>query len=192
MLNVEELEAALARLDAPLHQMEEYKYMYAKMERLQAVVIGKSYTDFGLDTPEGEFLKISDVHQGNVLLIDFWASWCGPCRRANPEVVEIYNTYHDQGFEIVGISFDDDQQSLERFVKDRNMEWVQYFDGKRWENEYGRKFGIHAIPAMWLLGKDGRVVDFNARANLPDKIEKLVNDSLPSQSAASLSPTAEH
>ena len=91
MLDTEDLETALTSLDSPLLQMEEYQYMYGKLERMKAVAIGNPYTDFELPTPDGDPLKVSEVHNGNVMLIDFWASWCGPCRRANPEVVAIYS-----------------------------------------------------------------------------------------------------
>jgi thiol-disulfide isomerase/thioredoxin len=128
-------------------------------------------------------LKFTDVqgkkfdlesYRGKVVLVDFWATWCGPCVAGLPEVIEQYKKYHDQGLEIVGISFDQDKDALQQFVKDKEMGWVQFFDGKGWENEYGQKYGIHAIPAMWLIGRDGKIVDFNARADLPEKISKLL------------------
>ncbi len=84
--------------------MEEFNYMKGKLERMKVVAIGQPYTDFELATPKGGTLKVSDVHNGNVLLIDFWASWCRPCRIANPELVDIYHDYHDRGFEILGVS----------------------------------------------------------------------------------------
>ncbi len=154
-LDVEQLEAALTRLDAPLQQMEEYKYMYGKLERMQAVAIGEKYTDFGLNTLEGETLKVSDVHNGNVLLIDFWASWCGPCRRANPELVEIYNEYHDKGFEILGVSLDRDSASWVQAIADDNLTWKHISDLKYWNSEGAELYGVPAIPHAVLIDREG-------------------------------------
>jgi len=160
-LDTEQLEAALTRLDAPLHEMEEYKYMYGKLEHMKAVAIGKKYTDFALETPEGDLLKVSDVHQGNVLLIDFWASWCGPCRRANPEVVEIYNDYHDAGFEILGVSLDRDSASWVKAIADDNLTWKHISDLKYWNSAGAELYGVPAIPHTVLINKDGIIIAKN-------------------------------
>ena len=112
--------------------------------------------------------------KGKVVLVDFWATWCGPCVAELPRVKEAYDKLHPKGFEIVGISFDQDKSKLEAFVKEKEMAWPQYFDGKYWENDYGKKYGIQGIPAMWLVGKDGNLVDMNARDGLAAKVEKLL------------------
>jgi thiol-disulfide isomerase/thioredoxin len=175
MLDVDQLEAALTRLDDPLQEMEEYKYMYGKMERMKAVAIGKKYTDFGLETPEGEFLKVSDVHNGGVLLIDFWASWCGPCRRANPEVVKIYNTYHDQGFEILGVSLDRDSASWVKAIADDQLTWSHISDLKYWNSEGAVLYGVPAIPHTVLIDRDGIITAKNLEGEeLREAIEELL------------------
>ena len=111
---------------------------------------------------------------GKVVLVDFWATWCGPCMAEVPNVVKSYQKLHDKGFEIVGISFDQDKAKLESVTKAKGMTWVQYFDGKGWQNEFGQKFGINSIPRMWLVNKKGMVVDTEARENLEAKVEKLL------------------
>ena len=115
-------------------------------------------------------------HRGKVVLIDYWATWCGPCVAGLPEVIDLYGKYHDKGLEIVGISFDQDKDALVKFVEKKEMAWAQYFDGKGWQNEYGRKYGINGIPTMWLIGKDGKVVDFEARQDLAEKLAKLLKE----------------
>jgi thiol-disulfide isomerase/thioredoxin len=117
-----------------------------------------------------------EEYRGKVVLVDFWATWCGPCVAGMPELIDLYKTHHEQGFEIVGISFDSDKESLEKFVAEHEMPWVQFFDGKSWDNEYGRLYGIRAIPTMWLIGRDGKVVDFAARMNLSEKVEQLLEE----------------
>lgn len=112
--------------------------------------------------------------KNKVVLIDFWATWCGPCVAEVPNVVKTYEKLHEKGFEIVGISFDADKDALEKFVADKKMTWPQYFDGKRWENKFGREYGISSIPSMWLLDKKGILRDMNARGGLEAKVEKLL------------------
>ena len=112
--------------------------------------------------------------KGKVVLVDFWATWCGPCMAELPEVLKVYKDYHDKGFEIVGISFDQDKDALEKTLKEKGMTWPQYYDGKGWENAIGQKYGIAAIPAMWLVGKDGNVQDINARQDLGGKVARLL------------------
>jgi thiol-disulfide isomerase/thioredoxin len=122
---------------------------------------------------DGRAVNLADL-RGKVVLVDFWATWCGPCVKELPNVLAAFEKLHPQGFEIVGISFDQDQEALTSFVKKENMPWPQFFDGKGWENQFGRQFGITSIPAMWLVDRQGLVRDFNARADLVGKVEKLL------------------
>jgi thiol-disulfide isomerase/thioredoxin len=113
--------------------------------------------------------------RGKVVLLDFWATWCGPCRMEIPNVVATYNALHSQGFEIVGISLDQDKEQMVKFTKAAGMAWPQYFDGKRWENEISTRFGIDSIPAAWLLDKKGFVRSTEARGdNLAEQVKKLL------------------
>ena len=175
MLDAQQLETALGKLDTPLHEMEEYKLMYNKMERMLAVDIGKKYSDFGLETPEGEMLNVSDVHQGQVLLIDFWASWCRPCRMVNPEVVELYNTYHDQGFEILGVSLDRDSASWVQAIADDQLTWHHISDLKYWSSAGAELYGVSAIPHTVLIDRDGIITAKSLHGDeLREAIESLL------------------
>ena len=114
--------------------------------------------------------------KGKVVLIDFWATWCGPCVAELPNVKKTYAKYHEKGFEIVGISLDQSKDKLIKFVGKEKMPWPQHFDGQGWKNEFAVKYGIQGIPAMWLIDKKGNLVDMKARGGLDGKVEKLLTE----------------
>jgi thiol-disulfide isomerase/thioredoxin len=129
--------------------------------------------DMKFTAVDGREIDLAQLH-GKVVLIDFWATWCAPCMVEAPRVVEAYKRLHPRGFEIVGISFDQDKAALERITKEKGMIWPQYFDGKGWQNDFGVKYGIHSIPTMWLIDKHGKIASTNAREDLAGQIEKLL------------------
>ena len=117
-----------------------------------------------------------DKLKGKVVLIDFWATWCGPCVAELPNIKKTYAKFHEKGFEIVGISLDQSRDKLAKFVEKEKMDWPQHFDGQGWKNEFAVKYGIQGIPAMWLVDKKGNLVDMKARNGLDGKIEKLLGE----------------
>ncbi|NOX99705.1 MAG: TlpA family protein disulfide reductase [Verrucomicrobia bacterium] len=110
----------------------------------------------------GEKVDLASM-KGKVVLVDFWATWCGPCVAELPNVLDAYKKHHDKGFEIIGISLDQDEAALKSFIKENDMPWTQYFDGKGWKNDIAQKYSITSIPATFLIGKNGKVVASNLR-----------------------------
>jgi thiol-disulfide isomerase/thioredoxin len=140
------------------------------LRRLNAV--GKPL-DIKFTALDGRLVDLSQM-KGKVVLVDFWATWCGPCVGEIPHVKEAYEQFHAKGFEVVGISFDSIQQNLQRFVEQKQLLWPQYFDGKVWENKFGVQYGIGYIPVMWLMDKKGNLRELNGRTDLQGKVEKLL------------------
>ncbi len=129
----------------------------------------------GMDGKEINLEKM----RGKVVLIDFWASWCGPCMAEVPNMKKVYDEYHSQGLEIIGVNLDQDLDVLKTTVAKHGMNWLHHFDGENPDGGWAGKYGISAIPAMWLIDKQGLLQDVNAREDLEAKVKKLLAEKTP-------------
>jgi peroxiredoxin len=128
----------------------------------RSLVEGAKFPDFDEKDVTGKPISVAN-YKGKVVLIDFWATWCGPCVAELPNVLKAYEKHHGKGFEIIGISLDQDQTKLTTFTKQKNMTWQQFFDGKGWGNKLAAKYGVNSIPATYLLDGDGKIIAKNLR-----------------------------
>lgn len=124
--------------------------------------VGAEFPDFQTKDINGEPLSLSQF-KDKVVLIDFWATWCPPCIEEMPNIVKTYQKFHDKGFEIIGISLDQNENRFLRFLKDNSMTWRQHFDGKGGENELARKYSITSIPTTFLIDANGKIIAKNLR-----------------------------
>ena len=172
-MEVSDLERIVSLLDSGIHDATEYEMLSQRVETLKSVEIGQPAVDFALMDTTGNPIAISSF-RGKILLIDFWASWCGPCRRENPNVVQLYNDFSSKGFEIIGVSFDESRDRWIKAIQDDGLVWPHVSDLKGWQSEAGKLYAITAIPATVLLDREGVIVAKNLRVDdLRAKLEEL-------------------
>ncbi len=157
--------------------IDSFKYaqqFYARFSEIKMLNIGEIAPDINLPNPKGELISLSSL-KGQVVLLDFWASWCGPCRKENPNNVLLYNKYHAKGFTIYGVSLDKNKEAWVKAIMDDGLTWNQVSDLKYWASEAAKLYKVEAIPFTVLLDKEGRIVAKNLRgAELAAKVQQLL------------------
>lgn len=168
----DQLKELAGSIDEKYKGDEKVQAVEARIKTLDATAVGQAFTDIKGKTPEGKDIALSDyAGKGKYVLVDFWASWCGPCRAEMPKVVELYKQYKDKGFEVVGISFDSKNEDWTKGIKDLGITWPQISDLKGWGSSGATLYGVNSIPHMLLIDKDGKIIE---RGITPDQAaEKL-------------------
>ncbi|MFP4488893.1 MAG: peroxiredoxin family protein, partial [Bacteroidales bacterium] len=134
------------------------------LEKRKRLVPGERAPDFTQDDPEGTAVSLYDMLGSGLLLLDFWASWCGPCREAYTGLGTVYDKYHDRGFDILSVSLDRDRDDWLGAIEDDRLEWTHVSDLRYWNNEVARLYAVDAIPANFLLDAEGMIVAVNQGA----------------------------
>lgn len=158
------------------HHYYYFQQMLDERKAEMATAVGQQYTDLAMPNPKGKTIRVSDyVKKNKYTLIDFWASWCGPCRAEMPTVVKAYNLYHKKGFEVVGVSFDSNKAAWVKAIAQLKLSWPHMSDLKGWGCAASAVYNVKGIPANVLVDSQGVIVAKNLRGeNLLNELAKLM------------------
>ena len=142
----------------------------------EKIAIGKEAPDFTQNDTSGHAVTLSSF-RGKYVLVDFWASWCGPCRKENPNVVAAYQKYHSKGFEILGVSLDQEAANWKKAIRSDNLGWIHVSDLKYWENAVAVLYGVQGVPQNYLVDPQGKIIASSLRgADLEKKLAEIYNN----------------
>ena len=174
IMELEPLKQIYSLLSEKAKETAPGKILANRIADLEKVSIAATAPDFTLTTPDGKQVSLYSV-KGKLKIIDFWASWCNPCRQANPEVVEIYKEYHPKGLEILGVSLDNNQEAWVKAIEDDGLTWNHVSDLKGWENAAAQLYGVNSIPHLLVLDENNQIVARNLHGQeLKDKIAEML------------------
>ena len=171
----DEIESYINAMDTAVANTPVIKELKDRVKFMKAVAIGQKAPDFTLNDPEGNPVSLSSKIGSKVLLIDFWAAWCGPCRRENPNVVKVYNEFHNKGFDILGVSLDQKKDDWVKAISDDKLSWTHVSDLQYWNNAAAKLYAVNSIPANFLLDENGTIIARDLREDaLYNKVKEVL------------------
>lgn len=175
-LSPEEIRENVKALDSSLESTQYVHVLKNLANTIETVLPGNIAPDFVSTSPEGITKRFSDQIGKNYILLDFWAAWCGPCRRDNPNVVAAYKKYKDRGFTVYGVSLDKSKESWVKAIQDDELDWQQVSDLKFWNSDAAALYGVRSIPSNFLIAPNGEIIARNIRGeDLQEKLEELLS-----------------
>ena len=168
-----ELDSLTSKFAPEISKSEYVVKLKEIVQEQKKTAVGAMAPDFTMNDPEGKPVQLASM-KGKVVVVDFWASWCGPCRQENPNLVKLYQQFHSKGFEILGVSLDKTKEDWLKAIKDDNLTWIHVSDLQFWQNAAARLYGVNAIPQSFLLDKDGKIIGKGLRREqLAKKLAEL-------------------
>jgi peroxiredoxin len=175
-LSLSEIALFINSLPPDVAKIQTVKELKEKLAILKNVEVGQKAPDFKMQDNHGDMVALSSKTGNGYLLIDFWAAWCNPCRKENPNVVKVYKEFKAKGFDIIGVSLDKDELSWYKAIENDRLTWTHVSDLQYWSNAAAKLYGVNSIPANFLLDKNGVIIARNLTGDsLYNKIKELVN-----------------
>ncbi len=172
--NIQTLKKQYNKLSAELKNTKKGKSISEAFEKLSIVDVGVKAPDFEAPNPQGKIVSLKES-MGKLTLVEFWASWCGPCRQENPYIVKMYNEFHDKGFNIISISLDKNQDDWVEAIAEDNLRWNHISHLKSWQEPIAILYSVKSIPSTFLLDQNGIVIAKDLRQeDLHKKIKELL------------------
>jgi peroxiredoxin len=170
-----EIESMISGLDSSIASLPPIKLLKERVNIMKSVAVGQKAPDFTLNDVDGKPVTLSSKFGPKLLLIDFWAAWCGPCRKENPNVVKVYNEFHKKGFDVVGVSLDHAKEDWTKAIADDKLTWTHVSDLQWWNNAAAKIYAVNSIPANFLLDETGKIIGKNLRGkDLYNKVSETL------------------
>jgi peroxiredoxin len=174
-MEAEEIESMINGLDTAIAAIYQVKSLKERVAAMKAVAVGQKAPDFTMNDVDGNPVTLSSKIGSKVLLIDFWAAWCSPCRKENPNVVKVYTEFHKKGFDVFGVSLDQKKEDWVKAIADDKLTWTHVSDLQYWSNAAAKMFAVSAIPANFLLDETGTIIGRNLRGEaLYNKVNEVL------------------
>jgi peroxiredoxin len=174
-MEADEIESMVNGLDTAIAALPPIKSLKERVIAMKTVAVGQKAPDFTLNDINGNPLALSSKIGSKLLLIDFWASWCNPCRQENPNVVKVYNEFHKKGFDVFGVSLDQKKEPWVKAIADDKLTWTHVSDLQYWNNAAAKLYAVNSIPANFLLDETGKIIGKNLRGEaLYNKVKEVL------------------